>query len=402
MKMIKTLLTLLFCMLYSTIVFGIEIDKEQFFDLKNSQKTTRIEILERASENKVNIVDKKEIEKTYEILKKMKFSNAITYDAYKKENKVNAGNYIMKFYQNDTMVKEIEITQEMIYNKDWVLFPEEKPNDFYYFAKYMILTKQNYKKSFLECDFYNNIILFENSPIIFPNHDNYYNEQYGVMAEFEMLNTILNANAVYDVATQTIVIDDIKNMLAGEMKDNVIYIEAEQFAKLLGYRTVWDDTLKILSIQQQINDNQRWEKLRGIPKIYGNIDTLFGEMSLQKFLNIEKQQPLTKVVIKNEKTNYTTTITDEQQLQQIYDILYHTTVYQIEEQYKQTDETIHRYSVTLYQNEKIVKTFSVTSENVIKDEHYRVSMSTAFFEWIYRFNETAYAKALLEIWKITS
>lgn len=402
MKMIKTLLTLLFCMLYSTIVFGIEIDKEQFFDLKNSQKTTRIEILERASENKVNIVDKKEIEKTYEILKKMKFSNAITYDAYKRENKVNAGNYIMKFYQNDTMVKEMEITQEMIYNKDWVLFPEEKPNDFYYFAKYMILTKQNYKKSFLECDFYNNMILFENSPIIFPNHDNYYNEQYGVMAEFEMLNTILNANAVYDVATQTIVIDDIKNMLAGEMKDNVIYIEAEQFAKLLGYRTVWDDTLKILSIQQQINDNQRWEKLRGIPKIYGNIDTLFGEMSLQKFLNIEKQQPLTKVVIKNEKTNYTTTITDEQQLQQIYDILYHTTVYQIEEQYKQTDETIHRYSVTLYQNEKIVKTFSVTSENVIKDEHYRVSMSTAFFEWIYRFNETAYAKALLEIWKITS
>lgn len=402
MRIVKILLTLLFCMLYSTIVFGIEIDKKQFFDLENSQKTTRIEVLERASENNVNIVDEKEIKKTYEILEKMKFSNAITYDAYKRANKVNAGNYIMKFYQNDTMVKQMEITQEMIYNEDWVLFPEEKPNDFYYFAKYMILTKQNYKKSFLEYDFYNNMILLEDSFIVFPNQNNYYHEQYGIMAEFEILNTVLNANAVYDVATQTVIIDGIKNTLAGEIKDNVTYIAAEQFSKLLGYRTVWDDTLKILSIQQQINDNQRWEKLRGIPKIYGNIDTLFGDMSLQKFLNIEKQQPFTKVVIKNEKTNYTTTITDEQQLQQIYDILYHTTVYQIEEQCKQTDETIHRYSVTLYQNEKAVKTFSVTSENVIKDEQYRVSMSTAFFDWIYRFNETAYAKALLEIWKIAS
>ena len=402
MKIIKTLLTLLFCMLCSTMVFAIEINKEQFFDLENSQKTTRIEVLERASGNKVNIVDEKELKKTYEILEKMKFSNAITYDAYKRANKVNTGNYIMKFYQNDTMVKEMEITQEMIYNKDWVLFPEEKPNDFYYFAKYMILTKQNYKKSFLESDFYNNMILLEDNAVIFPNHDNYYHEQYGIMAEFEILNTILNANAIYDVATQTVNIDDIKNTLAGEIKENTIYVDAEQFAKLLGYRTVWDNTLKILSIQQQINDNQRWEKLRGIPKIYGNIDTLFGDMSLQKFLNIEKQQPFTKVVIKNEKTNYTTTITDEQQLQQIYDILYYTTVYQIEKQYNQADETIHRYSVTLYQNEKAVKTFSITSENVIKDEHYRVSMSTSFFDWIYRFNETAYAKALLEIWKIIS
>lgn len=402
MKIIKTLLTLLFCMLCSTMVFAIEIDKEQFFDLENSQKTTRIEVLERASGNKVNIVDEKELKKTYEILEKMKFSNAITYDAYKRANKVNTGNYIMKFYQNDTMVKEMEITQEMIYNKDWVLFPEEKPNDFYYFAKYMILTKQNYKKSFLESDFYNNMILLEDNAVIFPNHDNYYHEQYGIMAEFEILNTVLNANAIYDVTTQTVNIDDIKNTLAGEIKENTIYVDAEQFAKLLGYRTVWDNTLKILSIQQQINDNQRWEKLRGIPKIYGNIDTLFGDMSLQKFLNIEKQQPFTKVVIKNEKTNYTTTITDEQQLQQIYDILYYTTVYQIEKQYNQADETIHRYSVTLYQNEKAVKTFSITSENVIKDEHYHVSMSTSFFDWIYRFNETAYAKALLEIWKITS
>ncbi len=300
MKIIKTLLTLLFCMLCSTMVFAIEIDKEQFFDLENSQKTTRIEVLERASGNKVNIVDEKELKKTYEILEKMKFSNAITYDAYKRANKVNTGNYIMKFYQNDTMVKEMEITQEMIYNKDWVLFPEEKPNDFYYFAKYMILTKQNYKKSFLESDFYNNMILLEDNAVIFPNHDNYYHEQYGIMAEFEILNTVLNANAIYDVTTQTVNIDDIKNTLAGEIKENTIYVDAEQFAKLLGYRTVWDNTLKILSIQQQINDNQRWEKLRGIPKIYGNIDTLFGDMSLQKFLNIEKQQPFTKVVIKRQ------------------------------------------------------------------------------------------------------
>lgn len=141
MKIIRTLLTLLFCMLCSTMVFAIEIDKKQFFDLENSQKTTRIEVLERASGNKVNIVDEKELKKTYEILEKMKFSNAITYDAYKRANKVNAGNYIMKFYQNDTMVKEMEITQEMIYNKDWVLFPEEKPNDFYYFAKYIPFPK---------------------------------------------------------------------------------------------------------------------------------------------------------------------------------------------------------------------------------------------------------------------
>ena len=252
MKIIKTLLTLLFCMLCSTMVFAIEIDKEQFFDLENSQKTTRIEVLERASGNKVNIVDEKELKKTYEILEKMKFSNAITYDAYKRANKVNTGNYIMKFYQNDTMVKEMEITQEMIYNKDWVLFPEEKPNDFYYFAKYMILTKQNYKKSFLESDFYNNMILLEDNAVIFPNHDNYYHEQYGIMAEFEILNTVLNANAIYDVTTQTVNIDDIKNTLAGEIKENTIYVDAEQFAKLLGYRTVWDNTLKILSIQQQI------------------------------------------------------------------------------------------------------------------------------------------------------
>ena len=76
-------------MLCSTMVFAIEIDKEQFFDLENSQKTTRIEVLERASGNKVNIVDEKELKKTYEILEKMKFSNAITYDAYKRANKVN-------------------------------------------------------------------------------------------------------------------------------------------------------------------------------------------------------------------------------------------------------------------------------------------------------------------------
>ena len=165
--------------------------------------------------------------------------------------------------------------------------------------------------------------------------------------------------------------------------------------------TMWDDTLKILTIQPPKNHNERWEKLRGIPKIYGNMQTVFeNTISFENFLNIEQQQPLTKVTIKNEKTNYTTTITEQTALQQIYDILYHTTVYQIEKQNVQADEPIYRYAVTLYQNEKAIKTFFMTSENVMKDDVYRVSVSTAFFDYIYKINETAYAKAILYQWKV--
>ena len=42
----------------------------------------------------------------------------------------------------------------------------------------------------------------------------------------------------------------------------------------------------------------------------------------------------------------------------------------------------------------------MTSENVMKDNIYRVSVSTAFFDYIYKINETAYAKAILYQWKV--
>ncbi len=204
-----------------------------------------------------------------------------------------------------------------------------------------------------------------------------------------------------DIASQTVTIDGQKEFLFGEQNENAVYVSAEQFSELLGYMTMWDDTLKILTIQPPKNHNERWEKLRGIPKIYGNMQTVFeNTISFENFLNIEQQQPLTKVTIKNEKTNYTTTITEQTALQQIYDILYHTTVYQIEKQNVQADEPIYRYAVTLYQNEKAIKTFFMTSENVMKDDVYRVSVSTAFFDYIYKINETAYAKAILYQWKV--
>ena len=214
------------------------------------------------------------------------------------------------------------------------------------------------------------------------------------------LNTIFHTNATYQMASQKININDTKTPLYGEEKEGILYVAAEPFAKLLHYNTVWDDTLKILSIQEPKNYNERWEKLRGIPKVYGNIDTMFENMSLEKFLNMDKELPFTKMTIKNEKTNYTTTITKESDLQQIYDIWNNTTVYQIEKQQNQSDEPIFRYVITLYQNDTAIKTFFMTSENVIKDDIYRVSISTAFFDWIYHISESTYAKALLHQWNI--
>ena len=400
MKIVKTLLALLLCMVYTTATFGAVMDREQFFDLGNSDTIARIEIIERATGNIVNIVEQEELNKTYEILKKMKFGKIITYDAYQRDNTIGTSNYTMNFYQKNDIVKNLEITQDKIYTNKWVLFPEQMPNDFYYFAKYMILTKQNYKKTFTEEDFYQNNILWKDNAIIFTKNQPYYEQNNGVMAEFKTLNTVLNTNAVYNINSQTITIDGQKKFLFGQQKEDVVYISVEQFSRLLGYTTAWDNTLKILTIQQPKNHNERWEKLRGIPKVYGNITTMFEDMSFEKFLNIQQQQPFTKVIIKNEKTNYTTTITEQKELEKIYDILCDTTVYQIEKQNVQADEPIYRYAVTLYQNEKAVKTFFMTSENVMKDDIYRVSVSTAFFDYIYNTNETAYAKAILYQWKV--
>ena len=401
MRTIKTLLALLLCIIYTTIAFGAVMDRKQFFDLGNSDTIARIEIVERATGNVVNIVKPEELNKTYEILKKMKFGKIITYDAYQRENNIGMSDYSMNFYQKNNVVKQLEVTQDTIYTDKWVMFPQQMPNDFYYFTKYMILTKQNYKKTFTEEDFYQNNILWKDNPIIFPKNKPYYEQNNGVMAELKTLNTVLNVNAVYDIASQTVTIDGQKEFLFGEQNENAVYVSAEQFSELLGYMTMWDDTLKILTIQPPKNHNERWEKLRGIPKIYGNMQTVFeNTISFENFLNIEQQQPLTKVTIKNEKTNYTTTITEQTALQQIYDILYHTTVYQIEKQNVQADEPIYRYAVTLYQNEKAIKTFFMTSENVMKDDVYRVSVSTAFFDYIYKINETAYAKAILYQWKV--
>lgn len=399
MKTVKTLLVLLFCVLYYNTVFGAVMDSKQFFDFENSKNITRIELSEKTTGNIVYI-EKEEIQKTYELLQKMKFSNIISYDAYARENNVGTSNYTMKFYSNHTLTKQIEITQEKIYNTQWVLFPDEMPNDFYYYAKYNMLIKQNYKKPLSEEDFYQNKVLWKNSPIIFKN-ESYYDEENGVMVEFETLNTVLNSYAVYDLDTQMMAVNGVKTTIFGEQKNGVTYIAVKPFVELLSYSAQWDDSLKILSIQPQINHNERWEKLRGIPQIYGNMETTFEDnISFAKFLNIDRQQNFTKMTIKNEKTNYTTTITDETILQKLQDILSHTTVYQIEKQNKQADESIFRYAITLYQNEKAIKSFTFTSENVIKDDVYRVSMSTAFFETIYKINEINYAKALLNQWKV--
>ncbi|NDO46706.1 hypothetical protein [Clostridium sp. MD294] len=399
MKIVKTLLALLLCILYTTAVFGAVMDREQFFDLGNGDTVARIEIIEKATGNIVNIVKQEELNKTYEILKKMKFGKIMTYDAYQRDNSIGTSDYSMNFYQKNNVVKQLEITQDKIYTNKWVLFPQQMPNDFYYFAKYMILTKQNYKKTFTEEDFYQNNILWKDNAIIFTKNQPYYEQNNGVMAEFKTLNTVLDTNAVYNITSQTVIINGQKKFLFGQQKDDVVYISVEQFSKLLGYTTAWDNTLKILTIQQPKNHNERWEKLRGIPEVYGNIKTIFEDMSFEKFLNIQ-QQPLTKVSIKNEKTNYTTTITEQKELEKIYDILCNTTIYQIEKQNIQADEPIYRYAVTLYQNEKAVKTFFMTSENVMKDDIYRVSVSTAFFDYIYKTNETAYAKAVLYQWKV--
>lgn len=401
MKISKVLCAVLLCIFYTTSAVAAVMDRQQFFDLGNCNTTTRIEIIENTTNHIVHIVEEEYIKKAYEMLENMKFSNIMTYDTYAKENTVGTSNYTMKFYQKDNTVKQIEITQDNLYTNKWFLFPQQMPNDFYYFAKYMTLIKQNYEKPFSEQEFYKNIILWKDNPIIFQKSENYYDQQHGVMAEFKTLNTVLNGNAVYDLHTQTLSVNGIKATLYGEQKKGITYVAAEDFAQLLCYDTVWDNTLKILLIQQQKNDNYRWEKLRGIPKTYGSIDTLFEtNLSFEKFLNIDTHQPLTKVAIKNEKTNYTKTITDESDLQQILDILNHTTVYQIEKQTIQADEPTFRYCITLYQNDKAVKTFSMTSENVMKDEIYRVSVSTSFFEWIYHVNEIAYAKAILHQWKV--
>lgn len=396
MKIGKMLFVLLFCLLCNTIVFAAEMDREQFFDLQNSKNTTRIEIIEKETGNIVNVTKEEEIKKTYEILEKMNFSKMMTYDAYVRENKIGTSNYTLKFYQGDTPSKEIEVTKEKIYNNKWIFFPQEIPNDFYYFIRYLSFINPSYKKTFLEEDFYKNIILFKDNIIIFTKNKPYLNENNQIMAEFKTLNVVLNTNAAYDVFSQKVTINGMENSLYGEQKEGVTYVAVEEFASLLSYDSLWDDTLKILSIQEPKNHNERWEKLRGIPEIYGNLNTVFEDMSLQQFLNM----PFTKMTIKNEKTNYTTTISDENDIQQLQEIWNHTTVYQIEKQKNQVDEPIFRYAITLYQDDIPSKTFFMTSENVIKDDVHRISISTEFFDWTYHISEMTYAKALLSHWKI--
>lgn len=396
MKAIKMIVILLFCLLCNTIVFAKEMDREQFFDLQNSKNTTRIEIIEKETGNIVNITKEEEVKKMYEILEKMNFSKIMTYDAYVRENKMDASNYTVKFYQGDTPSKEIEVTKEKIYDNKWIFFPEETPNDFYYFVRYLSFTNPSYKKTFLEEDFYKNIILFKDNMVIFTKNKPYLNDKNHIMAEFKTLNVVLNANASYNVLSQKVTINDIQNPLYGEEKEGAIYVSVDEFVNLLSYDTFWDDTLKILSIQEPKNHNERWEKLRGIPEVYGNINTIFEGMSLKQFLNM----PFTKMTIKNEKTNYTTTISKESDIQQLQEIWNNTTVYQIEKQKNQSDEPIFRYAITLYQEDVASKTFFMTSENVMKDDVYRVSISTEFFDWIYHISEMTYAKALLSHWKV--
>ena len=311
MKAIKMIVILLFCLLCNTIVFAKEMDREQFFDLQNSKNTTRIEIIEKETGNIVNITKEEEVKKMYEILEKMNFSKIMTYDAYVRENKMDASNYTVKFYQGDTPSKEIEVTKEKIYDNKWIFFPEETPNDFYYFVRYLSFTNPSYKKTFLEEDFYKNIILFKDNMEKFTKNKPYLNDKNHIMAEFKTLNVVLNANASYNVLSQKVTINDIQNPLYGEEKEGAIYVSVDEFVNLLSYDTFWDDTLKILSIQEPKNHNERWEKLRGIPEVYGNINTIFEGMSLKQFLNM----PFTKMTIKNEKTNYTTTISKESDIQ---------------------------------------------------------------------------------------
>ncbi len=193
MKIGKMLFVLLFCLLCNTIVFAAEMDREQFFDLQNSKNTTRIEIIEKETGNIVNVTKEEEIKKTYEILEKMNFSKMMTYDAYVRENKIGTSNYTLKFYQGDTPSKEIEVTKEKIYNNKWIFFPQEIPNDFYYFIRYLSFINPSYKKTFLEEDFYKNIILFKDNIIIFTKNKPYLNENNQIMAEFKTLNDMIKS-----------------------------------------------------------------------------------------------------------------------------------------------------------------------------------------------------------------
>ena len=190
MKTVKMIFILLFCMLCNTIVFASEMNREQFFDLENSKNITRIEIIEKETGNIFHITKEEDLKKTYEILEKMAFSNIMTYDAYVRNNPISTSNYTMKFYQKDNMTKQIEITKEKIYDNKWIFFPEETPNDFYYFTRYLSFINQSYKKSFSEEDFYKNIILWKDNIVIFNKNKPYYNEQNGIMAELKTLNNV--------------------------------------------------------------------------------------------------------------------------------------------------------------------------------------------------------------------
>ena len=231
MKIGKMLFVLLFCLLCNTIVFAAEMDREQFFDLQNSKNTTRIEIIEKETGNIVNVTKEEEIKKTYEILEKMNFSKMMTYDAYVRENKIGTSNYTLKFYQGDTPSKEIEVTKEKIYNNKWIFFPQEIPNDFYYFIRYLSFINPSYKKTFLEEDFYKNIILFKDNIMIFTKNKPYLNENNQIMAEFKTLNVVLNTNAAYDVFSQKVTINGMENSLYGEQKEGVTYVAVEEIGR---------------------------------------------------------------------------------------------------------------------------------------------------------------------------
>lgn len=396
MKRIKWGIVLLFCILYTTIAFGAEMTAKEFFDLDNSEKITRLQIQEKATGNIVNVVKQEEIQKAYDLLQNTKFSKIMTYDAYARNNNITTGDYIVTGYQNDTVAIKFDVTQQKIYNEKWVLLPENTPIDFYYFTRYMVLTKENYKKSFTEEDFQRNMILWKENPITFQKNQPYWNETHGVMAEWKTLNTVFNANAAYDVNTQTITIKDKKTMLFGENKNGMIYVAVQPFAELLCYDTVWDSTLKILSIKEKKNDNALWESVYGKPEIYAAIDTLFeNNISFQTFLNIDMQKLFSKIVIQNEKTNHITTITNEDDLKQAENSLKNTTVYEITTLNTQKQQGLLRYKVTLYQDDEAVKEMFFTSENCVKDNTYYVQCSTGFFDWFYHISEIDYAKAIL-------
>lgn len=385
-----------FCMLYTVTVFGAEMTASQFFDFNHAQKVTRIQIQQKTTGSSVNITNRQEIERAYTLLKNTKFSQVATYDAYTRNHNMTTGDYVVTCYEKDAVQIKFDVTQEKIYNEKWVLIPEKTPLDFYYFARYMVLTKPNYQYSFTEEDFQKNSIFWKESPVIFQKNQPYYDETNGVMAELQTLNRAFGTNADYDINTQTISAKEKKATLFGVYQNDTIYVAVQPFAEFLGYDVLWDDDLKILSIKENKNDNALWEALYGKPAAYGTIDTVFENgVSFQSFLNIDTEKPFSKIVIENQKTNHMTVITDENHLQQAEYALKNTAVYQIMPYNAQAQQGLLRYKVTLYQSDEAVKELFFTSENFVRDNTHLVGCSTAFFDWFYKMSEIDYAKAIL-------